>query len=100
MLGPLRIDDGVGGATPLAPRERVVLAVLTVRRGEVVGAAELADALWGADLPPPSWAKVVQGCVVRLRKALGASTIETHAAGVPPRGPGRRDRHSALRASV
>mgnify|MGYP006175442187 CR=1 FL=1 len=30
----------------------------------------LADALWG-DVPPPTWNKVVQGCVVRLRKVLG-----------------------------
>jgi DNA-binding SARP family transcriptional activator len=29
------------------------------------------------DEPPASWAKVVQGCVVRLRKLLGPSAVET-----------------------
>ena len=35
----------------------------------------LADALWG-DALPASWAKVVYGCVWRLRKVLGAPAIE------------------------
>ena len=73
VLGPLTVD---GDADSLAPRERVVLASLTVRRGEAVSAEVLADALWD-ELPPPSWNKVVQGCIVRLRKALTAGAIET-----------------------
>ena len=78
VLGPVTVDgDGAG----LAPRERIVLGVLTVRRGEVVSADVLADALWGEQLPPASWTKVVQGCVVRLRKVLGADAIETSALG-------------------
>jgi WD40 repeat protein/DNA-binding SARP family transcriptional activator len=65
----------------VGPRDRVVLVALAVRAGEVVGAAELADALWGQRMPPPTWAKVVQGCVVRLRKLLGVHAIETAPAG-------------------
>jgi DNA-binding SARP family transcriptional activator/WD40 repeat protein/energy-coupling factor transporter ATP-binding protein EcfA2 len=78
VLGPVTVDGDDAG---LAPRERVVLGVLTVRRGEVVSADVLADALWGEKLPPASWAKVVQGCVVRLRKVLGADAIETNGQG-------------------
>jgi WD40 repeat protein/DNA-binding SARP family transcriptional activator len=77
VLGPLAIS-GDGGS--LAPRDRVVLAALTVRHGEVVGAAVLADALW-RDEPPATWSKQVQASVVRLRRALGAGAIETEADG-------------------
>jgi DNA-binding SARP family transcriptional activator len=42
----------------------------------VLSAERLADALWG-ERPPASWSKVVQGCVVRLRKALGPQAIQT-----------------------
>jgi DNA-binding SARP family transcriptional activator len=72
VLGPLK----VGGDAALGPRDRVVLAVLALHPGEVVGAERLADALW-ADRLPVSWPKVVQGCVMRLRKVLGAPAIET-----------------------
>ena len=47
-----------------------------MRPGEVISAELLADALWG-ERPPPSWTKVVQGCVVRLRKRLGPQSIQT-----------------------
>lgn len=71
VLGPVRVEDAA-----LGPRDRVVLAALAVGRGDTLRADQLADALWG-DVPPASWAKVVQGCVVRLRKTLGATTIVT-----------------------
>jgi WD40 repeat protein/DNA-binding SARP family transcriptional activator len=84
VLGPLVIDDR---DVSLPARDRVVLAALAARAGEVVDAAQLADALWGATVPP-SAAKVVQGAVVRLRKALGREAIETTSYGyrlqVPP----------------
>lgn len=72
VLGPVRVED----REALGPRDRVVLAALALRRGETVSAEHLADALWG-ERPPASSAKVVQGCVVRLRKGLGARAIET-----------------------
>lgn len=77
LLGPLEID---GFDRPLSPRDRVVLSALAIRRREVVGADQLADALWG-DEPPASWPKVVQSCIVRLRRTLGSSSIETAADG-------------------
>src|SRR5262245_57781991 len=77
VLGPLTVD---GNAAGLAPRDRVVLTALALRPGEVVSAERLADALWG-EQPPASWKKVVPGCVMRLRRALGADAIETLADG-------------------
>jgi hypothetical protein len=72
LLGPLVLNDG----GTLEPRDRIALAALAVRRGQVVTPDELADALWRGS-PPPTWNKQVQICVGRLRKALGASAIET-----------------------
>jgi len=73
VLGPLSIDGADSG---LGRRDRVVLTALTVRPSEVLSAEQLADVLW-SEQPPASWAKVVQGCVVRLRKVLGSESIET-----------------------
>jgi WD40 repeat protein/DNA-binding SARP family transcriptional activator len=53
---------------------------LTVRPGDPVSADRLADLLWGDGLPA-SWPKLVQGCVVRLRKQLGQHAIETSSLG-------------------
>ena len=77
VLGPLEVD---GQGNGLGPRDRVVLSALVVRAGDPISTEALADALWGDELPA-SWAKVVQGCVVRLRKRLGAAAIESGAAG-------------------
>ena len=73
VLGPLELD---GTTSTLGLRDRVVLEALAVRPGTVVSAESLAEAIWG-ETPPPSWPKVVQGCVSRLRKALGGDVIET-----------------------
>ena len=77
VLGRLEVD---GPAGRLGPRDRVVLSVLALWPGEVVSADRLADALWRNELPA-TWPKVVQGCVVRLRKVLGSQVIETSAQG-------------------
>jgi DNA-binding SARP family transcriptional activator/WD40 repeat protein len=73
VLGPLQVDGQPNG---LSPRDRVVLSALVVRAGEPVSTEAMADALWGDELPA-SWAKVVQGCVVRLRKRLGRAAIQS-----------------------
>jgi DNA-binding SARP family transcriptional activator len=77
VLGPLCVD---GDAGRLSRRDRVVLSVLTIRRPGFVTPAELGEALWPGD-PPPSWAKVIQGCVVRLRRELGSGAIVTSPTG-------------------
>ena len=76
VLGPIEAGDAAG----LGPRDRVVLAALAVRPGDALNAEVLADALWG-ERPPPSWTKVVQGCISRLRRVLGADLISTTSAG-------------------
>jgi len=77
VLGPLEVDGRTNG---LSPRDRVVLSALVVGRGDPVSADALADALWGDDLPASS-VKIVQGCVVRLRKLLGAAAIDSGPSG-------------------
>ncbi len=77
VLGPLEVD---GQAKGLSPRDRVVLSALVVRDRDASSTEALADALWGDDVPA-SWAKIVHGCVARLRKQLGAAAIESGAAG-------------------
>lgn len=76
LLGPLRVD----GVDRLAPRDRVVLAALALHPGAVLSAERLADALWG-ETPPPSWPKVVQGSVMRLRRSLGRDAVVTTSSG-------------------
>ncbi|MFC6285343.1 BTAD domain-containing putative transcriptional regulator [Nocardioides sp. GCM10027113] len=73
VLGPVAVDGDRGSLTP---RDRVVLAALAMTPREVVSADRLADALWGEE-PPATWSKVVQGCVVRIRKVLGSEAIRT-----------------------
>jgi WD40 repeat protein/DNA-binding SARP family transcriptional activator len=77
VLGPLQVDGQTNG---LGPRDRVVLAALVTRAGEPITTEALADALWGEELPP-TWSKVLQGCVVRLRKQLGSAAIVSAAHG-------------------
>ena len=73
VLGPLGLE-GVDGR--LGRRDRVVLSVLAMQAGHTVTPDRLIDALWG-ETPPRSAPKVVQGSVMRLRKALGRPAIKT-----------------------
>jgi WD40 repeat protein/DNA-binding SARP family transcriptional activator/energy-coupling factor transporter ATP-binding protein EcfA2 len=74
VLGPLSLEGDA--SVRIAPRDRVVLAALAMRPHEAVSADRLADAIWG-DSPPVTWQKVVQGCVVRIRKLLGPESVAT-----------------------
>lgn len=73
VLGALTLDDG---RVPLAPRDRAVMAALTVRLGASLSVESLAAALWGAN-PPASWSKIIPGCVMRLRRLISPDRIET-----------------------
>jgi DNA-binding SARP family transcriptional activator/WD40 repeat protein len=73
LLGTLQVNDG---RTTLGPRDRVILQALATRPGTELSAEALAETLWGENLPE-TWQKVVQGCIMRLRKALGAEAIHT-----------------------
>ncbi len=73
LLGPLAVD---GGDDRVGAARSGGVGGAGDGRGEAVSAEQLADALWG-ERPPASWNKVVAGCVMRLRRALGAASIET-----------------------
>ena len=72
VLGPLTVD----GSGELGRRDRVVLASLATSPGHPVSADQLSDALWG-ERPPASAGKILQGCVVRIRKVLGREAVQT-----------------------
>jgi DNA-binding SARP family transcriptional activator len=81
ILGPLAVeDDGrpieLGGA-----RQRAVLAILLLHRGNFVPASRLIDDLYG-EQPPATAAKSLQVHLSRLRKALGEQArVESRAGG-------------------
>ncbi|MDX6639472.1 MAG: hypothetical protein QOF12_483, partial [Solirubrobacteraceae bacterium] len=80
ILGPLEVwDDGsrlaLGGG-----KQRALLAILLLHRGEVVSTDRLIDELWG-ERPPATAAKSVHVYVSHLRRILGDGRLETHGHG-------------------
>lgn len=81
ILGPLTVlidgrEIALGPAKP-----RAVLAMLAVRRDQVVPIASLVSGLWDGH-PPATAPKIIQGYISQLRKALGGDGIlQTHAGG-------------------
>ncbi|MFB9660301.1 BTAD domain-containing putative transcriptional regulator [Glycomyces mayteni] len=69
VLGPLRVAAGGTELETTAPRLRTFLAALVLKAGREVGVDELADAIWGADLPRNP-RRAVQLCAVRVRAHL------------------------------
>jgi predicted ATPase/DNA-binding SARP family transcriptional activator len=80
VLGSLEVVDPDGPVAVGAPKQRALLAVLLVHRGEVVSSDRLVDELWG-EQAPASAVKIVQGYVSSLRKALGDGLLVTRARG-------------------
>jgi DNA-binding SARP family transcriptional activator/DNA-binding NarL/FixJ family response regulator len=69
VLGPL-VAAGDGRPLDLGGRrQRAVLALLLLARGDVVPAERLVDSLWG-DQPPPSAAGALQAYISHLRRRL------------------------------
>jgi YVTN family beta-propeller protein len=80
ILGTLEALDG-GRELPLkGARQRAVLAILLLHRGEVVSVDRVVDELWG-ERPPETATKTVQVYVSRLRKALGDGVLVTRGGG-------------------
>ena len=80
ILGPLEVLERdvaqpLGGA-----KQRAVLAILILHRGEPVSGERLADELWG-ERPPATAAKTLQGYISRLRKTLGEDVLRTRGRG-------------------
>ncbi len=80
ILGPLEVVEHGRVLALGGPRQRALLAILLLRRGEVVSSDRLIDELWG-ERPPASAAKTLQGYVSHLRKALGAGVLLTRSGG-------------------
>ena len=76
VLGSLEVVDRDGRLVLGAPKQRALLAVLVLRRGEPVSSDRLIDEVWG-DQPPATAAKLVHGYVSSLRKVLGDGLLLT-----------------------
>ena len=80
ILGPLEVERE-GRLAPLGgTRQRAVLAILLLHRGEVVSMDRLVDELWG-ERSPDTATKTVQVYVSRLRKELGQEVVLTRGGG-------------------
>jgi DNA-binding SARP family transcriptional activator len=80
ILGPLEVAERdvtrpLGGA-----KQRAVLAILLLHRGEVLSGERLIEELWGEHAPATA-AKVLQAYISRLRKAIGGDVLLTRGHG-------------------
>ena len=80
ILGPFEVVDGDRQVAVGGPQQRALLAVLVLRRGQAVSSDRLIEELWGGR-PPATAAKIIQGYVSQLRKALGDEVLLTRAGG-------------------
>ena len=80
LLGPLEALAGDRDVPLGGPKQRSVLTVLLLRAGETVSADTLIDEVWG-ERPPVNVTANLHNCISRLRKAIGAETIESRAPG-------------------
>jgi predicted ATPase/DNA-binding SARP family transcriptional activator len=81
VLGPLRVRDEVGvDVTPSGALQRRLLALLVLRRGQVVTVDAAVDALWPSRIPRDAVA-ALQNHISRLRQLLPVDVIESVASG-------------------
>jgi DNA-binding SARP family transcriptional activator len=76
ILGPLEVRDGGRRIAIGARKQRMLLALLLLRRGQPTSVDQLADDLWAGD-PPATATKAVQVYVTQLRKVLGDGVVVT-----------------------
>jgi DNA-binding SARP family transcriptional activator/DNA polymerase III delta prime subunit len=74
VLGPLQVVDDARPVPIPSAKQRMLLACLLLRAGELVTVDDLAEAIWGDALPADP-RRVVQTYVTRLRKLLGGSKL-------------------------
>jgi WD40 repeat protein/DNA-binding SARP family transcriptional activator len=79
-LGPLEVSDGQRVIPLGGRRQRLVLAHLLVRVGQVVPVDVLIDEVWGSR-PPRAVRASLQSYVSNLRKAIGHDRIVSHGQG-------------------
>ena len=81
VLGPLRVSNADGvDLTPTGVLQRRLLALLVLRRGEVVSVDAAIDALWPSD-PPGDAVAALQNHLSRLRRVLPTGVVDSVASG-------------------
>jgi DNA-binding SARP family transcriptional activator len=80
ILGPLEVLDEKGRVSLGGPKQRTVLAHLTLRANQLVSAERLIDEVWGDD-PPEAAKSSLQSYVSHLRDALGSDRLEGRSGG-------------------
>jgi YVTN family beta-propeller protein len=80
ILGPLEVVEQQQRVALGGLKQRALVAILLLHRGEVVSSDRLIDELWG-ERPPRTAAKTLQAYVSRLRKALGNEVLVTRNGG-------------------
>jgi len=76
ILGPLEVLDEGRRIALGGPRQRAVLAILLLHRGDIVSVDRLIDLMWG-EAAPATAIKTLQVYVSHLRRALGAGVVVT-----------------------
>jgi predicted ATPase/DNA-binding SARP family transcriptional activator len=85
-LGPLEVRAGESSLPLTAAKQKAILALLLLHRGEIVSVDHLKEALWEGS-PPTTATTAIQGYVSQLRRMLdsgadgGASLLVTNAPG-------------------
>ncbi|MBV9417337.1 MAG: winged helix-turn-helix domain-containing protein [Solirubrobacterales bacterium] len=91
ILGPFEVVEHGQQLTLGGRKQKALLAVLLLHRGEVVSTDRLIEELWG-ERPPVTAAKTVHVYVSNLRRALGDGLLITHGRGyMLEAGPGHVD---------
>jgi DNA-binding SARP family transcriptional activator len=78
ILGPLEVRDRGRPIELPRRKQRAVLAILLLRRGETVSIDALVDGLWGED-PPRTARAALHNYVGQLRRALGPGLVLSRA---------------------
>ncbi len=79
LAGTLEVQvDGRAIGDALGPLGRLALAYLVVERRRAVARDELADVLWGEDLPA-TWTAALRGVVGRIRAAFASAGLDAAA---------------------
>lgn len=76
VLGPLVVEGDDGPIDVPGRKERTILALLLAHAGGSVLNEQIAEALWGEDLPP-SARKSVQAHIAKLRRSLATVNSST-----------------------
>jgi len=72
LLGPVEVQSADAWRQPDRPQQRLVLALMALRAGQVVPVGELIGAVW-AETPPRSARASMQVLVTRLRRLLAGT---------------------------